>query len=50
MLMLLQDARRLNFLRKFNALWLDPYIVKEVFLIYLVWLQTLNSEEFLLKL
>jgi hypothetical protein len=46
MLVLLQDARRLDFPGKFDALWLGPYLVKEVFPNNSVQLQTLNGEDF----
>jgi hypothetical protein len=46
MLILLQDARRLNFPSKFDALWLGPYIVREVFANNSVQLETLNGELF----
>jgi hypothetical protein len=46
MLILLQDARKLDFPGKFDALWLGPYLVKEVFPNNSVQLQTLNGEEF----
>lgn len=32
MLVLLQDARKIDFPSKFDAIWLGPYLVKEVFL------------------
>jgi len=46
MLVLLQDARRLEFPGKFDALWLGPYMVREVFPNNSVQLETLNGEIF----
>ena len=46
MLVLLQDARKLDFLGKFDALWLGPFLVKGVFPNNSVQLQTLNGEDF----
>jgi hypothetical protein len=31
MWVMVQDTNRLEFLGKFDALWIDPYIIKEVF-------------------
>ena len=46
MLVLLQDARKLDFPGKFDALWLGPFLVKGVFPNNSVQLQTLNGEDF----
>jgi hypothetical protein len=46
MLVLLQDARKLDFPSKFDAVWLGPYLVREVFPNNSVQLQTLNGEDF----
>ena len=45
-LVLLQDARKLDFPGKFDALWLEPYLVKEVFANNSLQLETLNGERF----
>jgi len=37
---MLQDARKLKFLRKVDALWLGPFVVKEVFINNLVQLHS----------
>ena len=39
----LQDARKLDFPGKFDALWLGPYLVSEVFSNNLLQLETLNG-------
>ena len=31
MMVMIQDARKMDFLSKFDALWLGPYVVKAVF-------------------
>ena len=49
MMVLMQDARKLDFPGKFDALWLGPYIVKEVFPNNSVQLETLNGESFPLR-
>lgn len=46
MLILLQDARRLDFPGKFDALWLGPYLMHDVFPNNSVQLETLNGELF----
>jgi hypothetical protein len=46
MLILLQDARKLDFPDKFDAVWLGPYLVSEVFANNSVQLETLNGEQF----
>ena len=42
MLVLLQDARKLNFPGKFDAVWLEPYLISEVFSNNSVQLETLT--------
>lgn len=46
MLVLIQDARKLDFPDKFYALWLGPSLVCEVFSNNLVQLETFNGEQF----
>lgn len=46
MLVLLQDARKKDFPSKFDAVWLGPYLVREVFQNNSVQLETLNGEVF----
>jgi hypothetical protein len=46
MLVLLQDARKLNFPGKFDAVWLGPFVIQEVFPNNSVQLMTLNGELF----
>lgn len=46
MLILLQDGRKKNFPGKFDAVWMGPYIVNEVFANNSVQLTTLNGEKF----
>ena len=46
MLVLLQDARKLDFPGKFDALWLGPFLVKGVFPNNSVQMQTLNGKDF----
>jgi len=46
MLVLLQDARKIDFPSKFDAVWLGPYIVTEVFINNSVQLETLNGQRF----
>ncbi len=43
MLVMLQDARKLEFLGKFDALWLGPFVIKEVFPNNFVQLQNLDG-------
>ena len=45
-LVLLQDARKLDFPGKFDALWLGPYLISEVFANNSLQLETLNGEKF----
>ena len=45
-LVLLQDARELDFTCKFDALWLGPYLVSEVFANNSLQLEKLNGERF----
>ena len=45
-LVLLQDARKLYFPGKFDALWLGPYLVSEVFANNSLQVETLNGERF----
>ena len=46
MVVLLQDARKLIFSGKFNAVWLEPYLISEVFPNNSVQLETLTVEHF----
>ena len=46
MLVMIQDARKLEFPGKFDALWMGPYVVKEVFPNNSLQLETLNGESF----
>ncbi|XP_073394446.1 uncharacterized protein [Physcomitrium patens] len=46
MLVLLQDARKIDFPSKFDAIWLGPYLIKEVFLNNSVQLEILNGQLF----
>lgn len=46
MLVLLQDAKKMDFFSKFDALWLDPYHIWEVFDNNSLQLETLNGELF----
>jgi hypothetical protein len=46
MLMMLQNARKLEFLRKFDELWLGPFVIKEVFFNNYVQLQNLDGLNF----
>ena len=46
MLIMLQDARKLDFPGKFDALWLGHYLVKEVFPNNVVQLETLDGQPF----
>jgi hypothetical protein len=43
---MLQDARKLEFPAKFDALWTSPYIIKEVFPNNSVQLKTLDGVDF----
>jgi len=43
MLVMLQDARKLEFPGKFDALWLGPFIIKEVFPNNSIQLQNLDG-------
>ena len=43
---MVQDARRLEFLAKFDALWTRSYIIKEVFPNNSVQLKTIDSLDF----
>ena len=47
MVIMMQDARKMDFPGKFDALWLGPYIVKAVFPSNSLQLETLNGESFL---
>ena len=49
MMVMMQDAQKLEFLGKFDALWLEPYIVKKTFLDNWLQLETLNGENFPLR-
>jgi hypothetical protein len=46
MWVMVQDARRLEFPGKFDALWIGPYIIKEVFSNNLVQLKNLDGLKF----
>jgi hypothetical protein len=46
MMVLLEDAKRLDFPNKFDAVWLGSYLIQEVFLNNLVQLETLNGNLF----
>jgi hypothetical protein len=46
MWVMLQDARKLEFPAKFDALWTGPYVIKEVFPNNSVQLKTLDSVDF----
>lgn len=46
MLVLIQDARKIDFPSKFDAVWLGPYLVVEAFLNNSVQLETLNGQRF----
>jgi hypothetical protein len=46
MWVMLQDARKLEFPTKFDALWTGPYIIKEVFPNNSVQLKTLDGVDF----
>lgn len=45
--MMVQDAKKLEFLAKFDALWMRPYIIKEVFDDNLIQLKTFDGKDFL---
>jgi hypothetical protein len=47
MLVMLQDINKLKFLNKFNALWLDPFVIKEFFPNIFFQLQNLRKSNFL---
>jgi hypothetical protein len=46
MWVMVQDARRLEFPGKFDALWTGPYIIKEVFPNNSIQLKNLDGLEF----
>ena len=46
MMVMIQDARKLDFLGKFDVVWLGPYLVREVFPNNSMQLETLNGERF----
>ena len=46
MMVMLQDARKMDFLGQFDALWLGPYVVKAVFPNNLLHVETLNGKSF----
>jgi hypothetical protein len=46
---MVQDARRLEFMGKFDALWTSPYIIKEVFSNNSVQLKNLNGLKFSIR-
>jgi hypothetical protein len=45
-MLLIQDAKKLEFLDKFDAVWLGPYLVREAFSNNYLQLDTLNGESF----
>ena len=47
MMVMIQDARNMDFPGKFDVLWLGPYVVKVVFPNNSLQLETLNGENFL---
>jgi hypothetical protein len=49
MWVMLQDAHKLEFPPKFDALWTGPYIIKEVFPNNSVQLKTLDGVDFLTR-
>ena len=46
MMVLIQDARKLEFPGKFDAVWLGPYLIREAFPNNSLQLETLNGESF----
>ena len=46
MMVMIQDARKLEFLGKFDAIWLGPYPVREAFPNNSLQLKTLNGKSF----
>ena len=46
MMVMIQDARKLEFTGKFDAVWLGPYLVREVLSNNSMQLETLNGESF----
>ena len=46
MMVMIEDARKLDFLGKFDAVWLGPYLVQEAFPNNSLQLKTLNGENF----
>ena len=46
MMVMIQDARKLDFPGKFDAVWLGPYLVREAFPNNSLQLETLNGESF----
>jgi len=46
MMVMIQDARKLEFPGKFDAVWLGPYLVREAFPNNSLQLETLNGESF----
>jgi hypothetical protein len=47
MMILIEDARTLKFPGKFDAVWLEPYLIQESFPNNSLQLETLNGENFL---
>ena len=45
-MVMIKDARKLDFLGKFDAVWLGPYLVREVIPNNLIQLETLNGKSF----
>ena len=46
MIVMIQNARKLEFPGKFDAVWMGPYLVKETFPNNSLQLETLNGESF----
>lgn len=50
MWIIIQDAKKIEFLAKFNALWTKPYIIKEIFDNNLIQLKTLDGKDFSIQI
>ena len=46
MMVMIQDGKKKNFPGKFDAVWLGPYIVKDIFPDNSLQLETLNGQTF----
>lgn len=46
MMVILQDARKLDFPNKFDVVWLGPSLIRETFLNNSVQLESLNEKNF----